>query len=166
MEINLRDGRICLVDDQDCDLSSFVWYASCGLSPKSYAIKFVCRNPVPMHRIVLERIIGRSLVKGEIVDHINGKKFDNRRANLRLANYVLNGANRCAPRHNKSGFKGVSWSTAEKKWKAFIKAGNKNVGLGVFDNPVDAARAYNEAALKHFGEFAWLNPLPEKGDAS
>ena len=31
--------------------------------------------------------------------------------------------------------------------------------LGAFADPVDAARAYNAAALEAFGEFAWLNPV-------
>lgn len=32
----------------------------------------------------------------------------------------------------------------------------------VFDDKHEAARAYNEAALLHYGEFAWLNDIREE----
>jgi hypothetical protein len=65
--------------------------------------------------------------------------------------------------HNKrgysaSGFKGV-YQTKSRKWVAKIKHGDKLLHLGTFDTPEEAAKIYNEAARKHQGEFAWLNPL-------
>jgi hypothetical protein len=42
---------------------------------------------------------------------------------------------------------------------ATIRANNKKQYLGCFINPIDAARAYNAAALKYHGEFAHLNKI-------
>lgn len=64
-------------------------------------------------------------------------------------------------RNNKSGYRGVYWHLRSIKWVARIKVDGRQVHLGCFDDPVEAARAYNRAALEAFGEFAWLNPLPD-----
>lgn len=60
--------------------------------------------------------------------------------------------------YSSSGFKGV-YPTKSKKWAAKIRQGNKLLHLGTFDTPEEAAEIYNEAAKRHQGEFAWLNPL-------
>lgn len=54
-------------------------------------------------------------------------------------------------KNNTSGFNGVSWKEKNKKWQASI--------IGIFEDKLEAARAYNKAALKYFGEFANLNAI-------
>lgn len=60
---------------------------------------------------------------------------------------------------NKSGFKGVSWDNGKERWLATICVDCKRIYLGRFDQVTDAARAYNEAAIKYHGEFAWQNRI-------
>ena len=98
-------------------------------------------------------------VKGP--DHVNSNGLDNRRINLREASQAQNCANQRLHSNNTSGYKGVSRERAERRWKARICVKGRHIFLGRFDDPVEAARAYNEAALEYFGEFAWLNPLPD-----
>lgn len=113
--------------------------------------------------IVLSRLI-LSAVSGQIVDHINGNRLDNRRENLRLATHTENGRNRRISINNTSGFKGVTYCKALNKWIAQIEikvdSNRKGISIGYFANKVEAAKAYDAKALELFGEFAKLN-FPE-----
>lgn len=90
-------------------------------------------------------------------DHINQDKLDNRKLNLRFCTRSQNMANRGKASTNTSGFKGVAWNKFNNKWKAQITINYKSMHLGYYKNKIKAAIAYNEAALKYFGEFASLN---------
>ena len=91
------------------------------------------------------------------VDHINGDGLDNRRANLRQATHKENARNRRLSVNNSSGYMGVGWSKAAKKWRAYISPDGRQVHLGLFTSPEDAARARDAAAQEQFGGFARLN---------
>lgn len=112
-----------------------------------------------MHRIIMEIVLGRALVKGEYVDHINHNGLDNRRDNLRLASAAQNMQNSRLRSDNTSGYKGVVWVISRRKWRAEIYVDKRSKCLGYFQNAIDAAKAYNDAALKYFGEFAFLNTI-------
>ena len=88
------------------------------------------------------------------VDHRNANKTDNRIENLRPASQSQNMANDRKRANNTSGFKGVSWSTARKKWLAHIMVNYHSKYLGAFDAPKEAHEAYKAASKEHFGEFA------------
>ncbi len=62
-------------------------------------------------------------------------------------------------KHNTSGYKGVS--KHHKKWRAYIVLKEKQIHIGLYRTKEDAALAYNEAALKYFGQFANLNVIKE-----
>jgi len=87
------------------------------------------------------------------IDHINGDEKDNRLVNLRLATHQQNLYNRGANKNNTTGYKGV-YFLEPGKYKASIKENGKSKHLGIFDNPIDAHRAYSAAALRLHGEFA------------
>ena len=96
------------------------------------------------------------------VDHRNGFKLDNTRRNLRPATRSQNSHNR--PKANlaaSSRFKGVSWDRRRRNWRACIKVDYRFVHLGNFTSEPAAANAYDQAALKYYGEFAKLNSLEE-----
>ena len=56
-----------------------------------------------------------------------------------------------------SRYKGVCWDSTRKMWRAGIEVSGSSVGLGFYTSEAEAARAYNKAAKKHFGEFAYHN---------
>lgn len=61
-----------------------------------------------------------------------------------------------------SVFKGVYWHKSKmgkSKWRARIEYNGKRYSLGLFINEIDAATAYDEAALEYFGDFALTNEM-------
>jgi hypothetical protein len=113
---------------------------------------YVVSGKVRLHRAILG-LSGRSR-QG---DHRDGNKLDNRRQNLREATHAQNLWNAGKKSHNKSGFKGVYLEAWTGKYRAEIRVDRKRLTLGRFKRAEDAARAYDEAARKHHGEFAKVN---------
>ncbi len=98
----------------------------------------------------------------EPVDHENGNGIDNRRANMRLGTSSQNGANRRTVTPHSSRFKGVCWDKRRGMWRARIGYDGKKIGIGWFEDEVEAARAYNKKAVEKFGRFAALNHVPKR----
>ena len=111
------------------------------------------------HRCVTQAL-HTFLTGWDYVDHANGNTADNRRSNLRNATATQNMGNTKMRSTNTSGFKGVTRSGS--RWLAQIKYEGTPHRLGRFDNPEEAARAYDDAAVHYFGEYAALN-FPRAG---
>jgi hypothetical protein len=88
------------------------------------------------------------------IDHINGEKLDNRIENLRAATVGQNQHNRKTNANNTSGYKGVSWNKAQKKWTARITLERKIIHLGYFANVEEAAEVVRKAREELHGSFA------------
>ena len=89
------------------------------------------------------------------VDHINGNVLDNRRSNLRICTRQQNAYNKRNKALPKSGFRGVR--KAGTRWQALIFEQGKTKVIGSFADVLDAARAYDAAAVRCFGSFACTN---------
>lgn len=153
-EIHLTKGAVALVDDEDFEtLSRRRWYATVMAGGLTYAATSIDRRNVTMHRLLLDA------PEGHVIDHVNGNTLDNRRANLRVATVRQNNINAATPSTNTSGYRGVSWDKEKGKWRVQIRLNGKVKRLGRFDDIKDAARAYNDAATAHFGEFARIEPV-------
>jgi hypothetical protein len=76
--------------------------------------------------------------------------------------YYLSQANR-PPRPNKfSIYRGVSKNRSDKEpYRATLSYKGKRYYLGTFATEIEAARAYNKAALAIIGDYAVINQLPE-----
>jgi len=148
--------RAVLVDDDVFEWASKRrWSVSAG---GGYAHGYSCKSGTieTLHRVIM------GLPKGDglQVDHINGDPLDNRRSNLRIATHLQNHQNMKKYGHGRfqigrSRFKGVNWEP--KGWKASITSKGQLINLGHFKTEEEAARAYDEAAIKYFGEFGKLN---------
>jgi hypothetical protein len=109
------------------------------------------RFPMFMHQLVLDADAGLH------VDHIDGLTLNNERGNLRVATQSQNQANSPKHRQNTSGYKGVTKHKRSGKWQAQIQKDGRMRHLGLYADPVDAARAYDRAALELYGAFARPN---------
>lgn len=150
-------GRVALVDDADYDLvMRYRWHVveldrpgrSCG----PYAVSAIY-DPPPQRTIRMHRL----LVSWPRTDHIDHNGLNNQRHNLRPASSGQNGANRRPNLGTSSQFKGVRWYPKLGKWCARATKDGHTFHLGYFASEIEAARAYDAAALTLWGEYAYLN---------
>ena len=156
MEIPLSQGKFAIVDKEDYNfLMQWKWCVhSYGYAVRNVHItlengKKTCKM-IAMHRVIMNAPDNMD------VDHINRDVRDNRRINLRICTTRENLRNKISKR-GFSKYKGVGWHKCRKRWRAYIVINDKHKSLGHFSTEEDAAIAYNNAALKYFGEFAKLN---------
>ncbi len=165
-----RGGYVAFVSECDAYLGRLSWTPDKHkLRRPVYATNISCRIwpdghriITSMHRLIMERMIGRPLARSEDVDHIDCNGLNNIRENLRIATRSQNKQNvikvRTANRANASSiYKGVSWNAKGGFWCAFITINGKSTYLGRTHNEIEAARLYDAAARKHFKEFGFTN---------
>jgi len=100
--------------------------------------------------------------KGEmILDHKDGNPKNNNLSNLRYCDRAQNKMNSRKHPNTSSIYKGVSWDKQTKKWRAYIRVKSVLKHLGFYQEESDAAKKYNNNALKYFGEFALINKIYE-----
>jgi len=148
-------NAVALVDIADLSLvldgrgSWFAWRAT-----KPSATTYAKR-----HRKGSERTdyMHRLILPAPFVDHRDGNGLDNRRANLRAASHAQNNRNRVGVAGTSSRFKGVWFESVGGKWVAGIKYAGRSRYLGRFLTEIGAAQAYDDEAVRVFGEFARTN---------
>lgn len=159
-EIKLSRGYVALVDDEDFErVNQFKWYATSKDTKKSktvYALRNISKDEENKNTL-MHRFIVRATDPKRKVDHDDFDGLNNQKGNLRAANNSQSGAHRKKMGSNTSGFKGVSWHKAKGKWYARIMVGEKSLSLGYFTDPMEAACAYDMAAVKYFDKFADCN---------
>lgn len=154
-QITLTKGAAAFVDDED-----FAFLQTLR-TPNGRSIPAWCLNGGYAYNTKLG-LLHRFLMQappGVDVDHINGNKLDCRRDNMRFCTGAQNQQNRKTKFQGYSQFKGAHWDKHRQFWMARIRIDKKLVYLGSFGTDKEAGAAYNEAARKHFGEFASLNDL-------
>ncbi len=153
--IPVLGAGFAIVDDEDYErLSAYSWFPYCYGSatyPKTNTPRINgVRTSLAMHQMILPKRAGY------IIDHKDTDGMNNQRHNLRYATRGQNKMNSIKRKASSSKYKGVSVLPGN-KWKASFKANGNETRIGVFDNEIDAARAYDREILIAHGEFARPN---------
>jgi hypothetical protein len=144
-EIPLTKGYVALVDDQDFEwLSQWKWC----VQSVGYAFRMERGAGILMHR----QIMGAQ--RGQIIDHLNHNPLDNQRANLALGTQHDNMMNRA--RTIRPGFSSPYRGVAVHRPGKFIVQYRKTY-VGIFTDEIEAALAYDRAAIAEFGATAQVN---------
>ena len=163
-EIQLTQGYIALVDDEDyARVNKYKWCARVERRKDKSIVKVYALRKVRsatgksttqlMHRFIL----GVTDTSVEVDHNPDNSGLNNQRSNLRLATSAQNSRNRRLSVANSSGFKGVSFCKARGTWESKIETEERTTHLGRYKTSEQAARAYDEAAVRMFGEFAKTN---------
>jgi len=158
-EISIQnDGRKIFVDNEDyIRLSQYKWYLIESNGSEQIITTKWNQDTQQTESINIGRVV---LQVDSTVDHKDINPFNNQKYNLRKATRSQNNCNK-----KKYGvllssmYKGVT-RRKRSQYESRITINKKTIGLGRFKSAVEAAKAYNEAALKYHGEFAYLNKLP------
>lgn len=140
-----------IVDDEDFErLQKWHWH----MTDQGYAAsrKSIGRGKsyiLRMHREIL------NANRGQIVDHINSKRLDNRKSNLRFCTKSENSLNRPKRADNTSGAKNVYWSKCNKRWYVKTKVKGKEIRSQDFRNKRDAISASKTFILNAHGKYAY-----------
>lgn len=150
--VPLTKGQVAIANADDLELlSKFNWCCSSGYAVTNIQLLNGKRKLLQMHRLLLNP------PEDLQIDHIDGNRLNNCRENLRICSHAENQRNRSRNSTNTSGFKGVSWDKQRERFRASIKFNDKQKHLGYFDDPQEAAAAYDAAAIELHKDFACTN---------
>ena len=164
MEIILKSKKygitkVCLIDAEDLQLIlKYKWHLQKDKRAKTYYATSTQRcsltgkqRTVGMHRLILG-----ITDKNVFVDHIDHDGLNNQKSNLRPCSKAENSMHRNGPNRN-SAINYIGVYRNRDKFRSNITINGKYTNLGTVATAEEAARLYDAAAKKHFGEFATLN---------
>lgn len=122
----------------------------CKRSKTSYIAIRIGKKIYKAHRIAFIIMTGSA---PDQVDHIDNNGMNNAWSNLRASDSKDNSRNLPMQTSNKSGYIGVNWHKAAKKWQArAVNKEGKRIDLGRYDD-INEAIAVRKKYEKEFGYY-------------
>jgi hypothetical protein len=148
-------GYVVLIDDEDYDkIKGYPWWAITNAKHNHPEQVYFSYDAGTQGRPLLHRyVLGLKPRDGKIVDHINGNTLDCRKRNLRIVTISQNNWNSHRNLNSSTGYKGVDYHKAERKYRARICFNGKRISLGSYKTAKEAHTAYCEASKKYHGEY-------------
>ena len=143
-------GHVVLIDDEDEEIvREHHWYAN--VKNEGRIVYAYCDK--------LKMKLGRFLLRPEPhlrVIYLNGNALDCRRENLSVVEHFKSTRHRGKKPYSRTGFRGV-YVAHSGRYRAIIRANAVRHCLGTYDDPEDAAIAYDLAAYEFYGSAAITN---------
>ncbi len=121
------------------------------------------RTPQGVRSVTLGKFLMNPPPGKQVYPRRFNEGLDYRKSNLIVC--TLKERQRLLPKNRtakSSSYRGVSYIQKQKKWRAAIEVKGRTVNLGNFSNEAEAAKAYNKAAKKYFGDVAYQNSIGRK----
>ncbi len=147
IKIAKSDKYILVDDDKYYELLKYYWH----LTSNGYAQSTEERKKITMHRYLM------NAKEGDIIDHINNDRLDNRVSNLRFSSHALNSHNVSKQKNTLSKYLGVTYDKLRGKFVGVVIKDKEQFYCGGFDTEEDAAKARDLKALELYGSYANLN---------
>jgi AP2-like factor, euAP2 lineage len=148
------------IDREDLErVSGHSWRMTRGTTGRMRVVTSI-RTPDGVRSVTLGRFLMKPPKKKQVYPRRFNDGLDYRKSNLIIC--TLKERQRLLPKRREdstSSYKGVSFSKADKKWKAAIEVNGKSINLGHYVSEDKAALAYNEAAKDNFGDIAYQNSI-------
>lgn len=158
-KIPLQNGMVATVDEEDYERCMHHNWTICSGNITTFKV----HSTIDGEKVTLQSFIKKA-DKGSVLSFDNLNRLDFRGVNIVKRSKAEMLRNSKGDRDSSSKYKGVHWVKSRKKWRADIRVDGKTVYLGVFSDEDDAAKAYNSAVLKFWGEDCYLNIIGENNN--
>jgi hypothetical protein len=148
--IKVSNYNVIVDDDKYHEFLKYTWIKD----NNNYFITEFKKVKYSMHRFVIKA------EKGDIVDHIDRNKFDNRLQNLRIVTSSINNHNKAG--RGSSNFRGVCYIRRDNIWSATITKDRIIYVAGNYKKEIQAAIAVNIKSKELYGDYANLNKISEE----
>ncbi len=156
-------GKAVKVDREDVErIEEHSWRVTVGTTGRPRVVTSV-RTAAGVRSITLGKFLMNPPKGKQVYCRRFVEGLDYRKENLIVC--TLQERQRLLPKHKveaSSKYRGVSFQSANGKWRAGIEVDGTHINLGDFKDETAAALAYNKAARKHFGSIAYQNSVGRK----